>query len=135
MRSFKYHDYRGVRIVLFLILAVVLLLLVYKQFIEAPLDHSEHDFTWVVEKEATCLTDGTRYKLCKEHDEKFGYESIPATGHTPAAAKKENEKAATCTAGGSYDQVIYCKDCKIELDRKTVHEVGFASNRASAMAR
>ncbi len=120
MRSFKYHDYSGVRIVLFLILAIVLLLLVYKQFIEAPLDHSEHDFTWVTEKEATCLEDGARYKLCNEHNEKFGYETIPATGHTPGVVVKEKDIAPTCTVGGSHDLVVYCVDCDVELERETV---------------
>ena len=32
----------------------------------------------------------------------------------------ENQIAATCTQAGHYDEVIYCKDCKLELQRKTI---------------
>ncbi len=39
--------------------------------------------------------------------------------HTPAAAVKENEVPATCTANGSYDSVVYCEDCGEELSRET----------------
>ena len=41
--------------------------------------------------------------------------------HTPAEAKIENEVKATCTAGGSYDSVVYCSACKThEISRETV---------------
>ena len=43
---------------------------------------------------------------------------IPATGHTPGAAVKENEISATCTAAGGYDAVIYCTTCRAELSRE-----------------
>ena len=51
---------------------------------------------------------------------------IPATGHTPAAAVVENEVAATCTAAGSYDEVVYCTVCGAEISResKTVEALG-----------
>ena len=39
--------------------------------------------------------------------------------HTPGDEKIENEVAATCTTGGSYDKVVYCKDCNSELSRVT----------------
>ena len=32
---------------------------------------------------------------------------------------KENEKAPTCGAAGSYDSVVYCSVCKAEISRKT----------------
>ena len=38
--------------------------------------------------------------------------------HTPAAAVRENEVAATCKTAGNYDEVIYCSGCKQELSRK-----------------
>ena len=73
-------------------------------------------------KDATCtddgLTEGSKCSVCgtvlKEQEE------IPAKGHTPSEAKKENEKAATCTEAGSYDEVVYCTVCEIELSRRTV---------------
>lgn len=36
------------------------------------------------------------------------------TTHTYGAPVKENETAATCTAEGSYDEVIYCTECGAE---------------------
>lgn len=35
-------------------------------------------------------------------------------------AVKENEKAADCTAEGSYDEVIYCSVCGLEISRKNI---------------
>lgn len=40
--------------------------------------------------------------------------------HTPGEAVKENVTAATCTKGGSYDEVEYCTVCSDEISRKTV---------------
>ena len=37
--------------------------------------------------------------------------------HTPAAAVRENEVAATCSAAGSYDEVVYCSVCNAEISR------------------
>lgn len=34
--------------------------------------------------------------------------NLATIAHTPASAVKENEKAATCYAEGSYDEVVYC---------------------------
>ena len=39
--------------------------------------------------------------------------------HIPGAAVKENEVEATCTAEGSYDEVVYCTICKEEISRET----------------
>lgn len=38
--------------------------------------------------------------------------------HTPRIAVKENEVAATCTIDGSYDEVVYCKNCTYEFSRE-----------------
>ncbi|MBQ3376437.1 MAG: cell wall-binding repeat-containing protein [Erysipelotrichaceae bacterium] len=46
--------------------------------------------------------------------------NVPATGHIEAEPIIENEKPATCTADGSYDEVVYCSVCGEELSRKTV---------------
>ena len=45
--------------------------------------------------------------------------------HTPADAVRENEVAATCTAAGSYDEVVYCSVCKAEISRtqKTIDKL------------
>ena len=46
--------------------------------------------------------------------------------HTPGAAVHENEVAATCTTGGSYDEVVYCTECEAEISRtaKTIAALG-----------
>ena len=58
-------------------------------------------------------------KHCENCDYTEGGETIPATGHTPAAAVRENEVAATCEAEGSYDEVVYCEVCGEQLSRET----------------
>ena len=40
--------------------------------------------------------------------------------HVNAAAVKENVKAATALKTGSYEEVVYCKQCGKEISRKTV---------------
>ena len=54
------------------------------------------------------------------------------TDHTPGAAVRENEKAATCTAAGSYDEVVYCTVCGGELSRtaKTVEKLAHTPGAA-----
>ena len=68
---------------------------------------------------ATCnaagLTDGSYCSRCG--DVLKPQATIPATGHKPQAAVKENVVKATCTAPGSYDEVVYCAVCGTELSR------------------
>ena len=47
-----------------------------------------------------------------------GYYTYSA--HTKAAAVRENDTPATCTRSGSYDSVIYCAGCGVELSRTSV---------------
>lgn len=47
-----------------------------------------------------------------------GEVTIPQIAHTPAAAVKENEVAATYDAQGGYDTVVYCSICGKELSRE-----------------
>ncbi len=46
--------------------------------------------------------------------------------HTPGQPVRENEVAATCTAEGGYDEVVYCTGCGEELSRthKTIAKLG-----------
>ena len=39
--------------------------------------------------------------------------------HTPNSTVRENEVSATCTAVGSYDEVVYCSECNEEISRTT----------------
>ena len=63
---------------------------------------------------ATVVFDGETYT------ETVTRSDLPATGHTPAEAVKENEVAPTCTAPGGYDAVVYCSVCGAELSREHV---------------
>lgn len=73
--------------------------------------------------DATCGKDGSKtvttscsdcgYVISVEHNV-----VIPATNnHTPAAAVKENVKAATCETAETYESVVYCSVCGQEISR------------------
>ena len=66
---------------------------------------------WV---DATC----TEPKTCS----RCGATEGEALGHTPADPVEENKIAATCTADGSYDLVVYCSVCNEELKRESKKE-------------
>ena len=72
------------------------------------------------DKEPTCTEEGSKSIHCADCDATMNSEVIPATGHTPAEAVKEKIVDATCTAEGSYDEVVYCSVCKAEISRTTV---------------
>ncbi len=44
---------------------------------------------------------------------------VAALGHLPGSSVIENRVDATCTAGGSYDTVVYCQRCGAEMSRVT----------------
>ena len=52
--------------------------------------------------------------------------------HTAGTAVRENVKAATCTAEGSYDEVVYCTVCGEELSRtaKTIAKIAHTAGTA-----
>ena len=73
---------------------------------------------------ATCTTVGEKTYTCTVCSA-TKTEAIPATGHTPGAAVRENKVAATCTTAGSYDEVVYCTACGNEVSRtqKTIDKL------------
>jgi len=80
-----------------------------------------------VTKAATCYETGEeKYTAAITVDETNYTESktkvLTTVAHTPAAAVQENVKEATCTAEGSYEEVVYCSvaECKQEISRETV---------------
>ena len=87
-------------------------------------DPSVHNVVDVAAVAATCTKDGTTAgKKCIDCGAILeGIETVPAAGHKNAAAVKENEVAPTCTAQGSYDEVVYCSVCheKISSAHTTV---------------
>ena len=66
------------------------------------------------------------------------YVKTTKTAHTctPADAVKENEVAPTCTAEGSYDEVVYCSECEKEISRRpvTVDALGHDMKTDAAVA-
>ena len=77
-----------------------------------------HEYTAVVTA-PTCTEAGYTTYTC-ECGDSYIADEVPALGHNAAEAVKENEKAATCFAAGSYDSVVYCSVCGEELSRETV---------------
>lgn len=71
-------------------------------------------------KAPTCTEAGwNAYVTCSRCDHTT-YQELPATGHTESAVVVENNVAPSCTATGSYDNVVYCATCDAELSRTTI---------------
>ncbi len=85
-----------------------------------------HDTVSHEAKAATCTEIGWgAYDTCSRCDYTT-YKEIPATGHADGDPVTENRVEPTCTAAGSYDEVVYCKTCNAELSRmpKTLNALG-----------
>ncbi len=63
------------------------------------------------------LTEGSHCAVCEEV--LTAQEVVPALGHNEGEAVVENKVNATCTEEGSYDTVVYCTVCGVELSRET----------------
>ena len=74
---------------------------------------------WTETEAATCTATGTETRTCTYNSGHTQTRSTAMIEHTPGAAVRENEKAATCTVNGSYDEVVKCSVCKTEISRKT----------------
>ena len=105
-----------------LIVVIVLLLLLVKcepeENVDPPVGHTHTYSSWVVVDEPTCTEEGLRERTCSCGEKET--EMIAALGHTAGEAVRENEKAPTCTATGSYEEVVSCTVCDEEVSRKTV---------------
>ncbi len=84
---------------------------------EGKLDVHLHTYTEEVTTPATCTEDGVKTFTCSCDD--FYTEVIPAA-HTHAEAVEENRAESTCTVAGSYESVVYCAVCKVEISRTKV---------------
>lgn len=81
-------------------------------------DHT-HDYQAEVTA-PTCTEQGYTTYTCPEDGNSYVGNYVPALGHAPAEAVRENETAATCSGGGYYDSVVYCSRCGEELSRGKV---------------
>ena len=101
-----------------------------KNDIDLPIDPF-HVLSYVSAKPATCTDSGNKaYYACSDcgkwFEDSLGTVEItdkssvviPASGHTPAEAVRENEVAAICCAAGSYDEVVYCSVCHEAVSRE-----------------
>ena len=92
---------------------------VYVDDVVAPLGHTEEIIPAVP---ATCTTTGlTEGKVCTVCGEILvAQEVVPALDHTAGEVVKDNEIHPTCTSEGSYELVVSCSVCFVELSRQTV---------------
>ena len=91
-----------------------------------------HDLVHTDAQSATCTEIGWEaYDTCTRC-EYTTYVEIAAKGHKEAEPVKENYVKPTCTAKGSYDDVVYCSVCDVELSRvsKSVAANGHQSSPA-----
>ena len=120
MRSTKYHDYRVLKIALFIIL-VILGLFIYIKCTRALHEHTATQWTTITE--ATCTEDGLEAKICTDPEcegARFDERIIPATGHTESSKWTTVEKA-TCTEQGVETKL--CKDCGLVLDTRYTNPI------------
>jgi hypothetical protein len=68
----------------------------------------------------TCVEKGYTVYTCTMCGDSYKDDYTDEVAHTAGKAVKKNEVAATCTAAGSYDSVVYCDVCGEELSRETV---------------
>ena len=86
-------------------------------YVDSYVNALGHNYIEHAGQQATCTQSGwADYVTCSRCDYTT-YSAIPAKGHTPAAPVRENEVPASCISGGSYDEVVYCSVCDMELSR------------------
>ena len=90
---------------------------------------ANHDWVATDTVAPTCYTQGYTVYVCSKCGATKNDDYVNG-GHVPGDAVKENVKASTCTAHGSYDLVVYCKVCGEELSRETKSSDLAAHNRA-----
>ena len=69
---------------------------------------------------ATCTEKGYTTHTCEVCNDEYIDSYVACAGHTPATAISENVINATCTATGSYDEVVYCSVCDEEISRDNI---------------
>ena len=75
---------------------------------------------YITDVQPTCTTEGSKSIKCTVCGLVKESVTLSALGHTEGDTVKQNEVKATCSAQGSYDEVVYCKTCDDEISRKTI---------------
>lgn len=88
------------------------------QLIREVLPALGHDYTTVVTA-PTCTKAGYTTYTCSRCGDVYTSDYVNPTGHIAAEPVIENNVDPTCEESGSYDTVIYCSVCDIQLSRKT----------------
>ena len=68
----------------------------------------------------TCTAQGYTTYTCTVCSYSYVDDYKDTIDHNPGEAARENVNDATCTAAGSYDEVVKCTVCSTELSRNTV---------------
>ncbi len=78
------------------------------------------DYSEIVDEKApTCTEKGYKTYKCSVCSS-GKTDIIDMIPHTAGATVVENKVDATCTATGSYDNVVYCTECNAEISRETI---------------
>ncbi len=82
------------------------------------IDSLGHEFStdYTLDREATCLKEGSQSHHCNRCDAKRDSVSIPMLAHQPGVLEKADIHPATCTTDGSYKEVIACQICGTFLE-------------------
>ncbi|MBQ7379276.1 MAG: leucine-rich repeat protein [Clostridia bacterium] len=84
---------------------------------------------WTTVKDATCTENGEQQRTCDCGETET--QSVDALGHVEGTTVVENTSEPTCSAAGSYEEVIYCSVCNAEMSR-VVNTVDPLAHTASA---
>ena len=78
-----------------------------------------HNYNSVVTA-PTCTADGHTTHTCSKCEDSYVDTPVEALGHTEGEVVVENNVDPTCTTAGSYDKVVCCSVCDVELSRNKV---------------
>ena len=79
-----------------------------------------HSYGEGVVTDPNCTTAGYTTYTCGECGDSYFDSVVDALGHTEGTVVVENKIDVTCTAAGSYDNVVYCTVCTAEISRENV---------------
>ena len=78
-----------------------------------------HNYNSVVTA-PTCTADGYTTHTCAKCSDSYVDTYVDKLGHTEGEVVVENNVAPDCITAGSYDNVVYCSACDVELSRNKV---------------